>query len=149
MKRMHRMPFGAEILQTGRTRFRLWAPSARDVTLVLARPDGAERVRMAAARGGWWELVAAAPANTLYRYLIDGGREVPDPASRFNPDDVHGPSQVVDPTAFEWDDGDWRGRPWEQVVLYELHVGVFSPSGTFSGLEQHLDYLAELGVSAI
>lgn len=149
MKRMHRMPFGAEILEPGRTRFRLWAPAASDVTLVLARQGGAEPMPMAAARGGWWELVAAAPAHTRYRYRIDGGREVPDPASRFNPDDVHGPSQVVDPTAFEWGDGDWRGRPWEQAVLYELHVGTFSPSGTFAGVEQRLDYLAELGVSAI
>ena len=149
MKRTHRMPFGAEILEPGRTRFRLWAPSARDVTLVLARQGGAERVRMAATRDGWWELIAAAPVRTRYRYQIDGGREVPDPASRFNPDDVHGPSEVVDPAAFDWDDVAWRGRPWAEVVLYELHVGTFSPAGAYAGVEERLDYLLELGVSAI
>ena len=143
------MPFGAEILESGRTRFRLWAPSAREVSLVLARDGGTDRVRMETAQDGWWEQVTAAPAHTRYRYLIDGAREVPDPASRFNPDDVHGPSEVVDPDAFEWDDGGWRGLPWEEAVLYELHVGTFSPEGTFAGIEAHLDYLSNLGVTAV
>ena len=74
---------------------------------------------------------------------------MPDPASRYNPEDVHGPSEVVDPGAFEWSDGDWSGRPWEDAVLYELHVGTFSPEGTFAGVEARLDYLAALGATAI
>jgi malto-oligosyltrehalose trehalohydrolase len=146
MRRLHRMPFGAE-LDGARTRFRLWAPLARNVELVAeaqASPRGMERLR-----DGWWELIVEAPAGSRYRYRIDGTLEVPDPASRFNPEDVHGPSEVVDPGAFSWDDGDWQGRPWEEVVLYELHVGTFTPEGTFAGIETRLDYLVQLGITAI
>jgi len=141
------MPFGAEALGEGRSRFRLWAPSAKEVALVLAAPDRA--MSMTALGDGWWERVETAPAGSRYRYRINGALEVPDPASRFNPADVQGPSEVVDPSAFEWNDGGWRGRPWEDAVLYELHVGTFSPEGTFAGVEARLDYLAELGVTAI
>jgi malto-oligosyltrehalose trehalohydrolase len=141
------MPFGAEPLAGKRCRFRLWAPSAHEVTLVLAAP---ERVASMTRLGdGWWERIETAPAGTRYRYRINGALEVADPASRFNPADVHGPSEVVDPAAFEWDDGVWRGRPWEEAVLYELHVGTFSPEGTFAGVEARLDYLVQLGVTAI
>src|SRR5262249_13827692 len=104
MKREHRMPFGAEPASNGMTRFRLWAPVARQVVLLL----GQERVRMAALPDGWWEATVAAPPGTRYRYLIDGGREVPDPASRFNPADAHGASEVTNPTGFQWDDGNWQ-----------------------------------------
>lgn len=146
MKRLHHMPFGAEALGQGRGRFRLWAPSAGEVALVLAR----DRVAPMTALGeGWWERIETAPAGTHYRYRINGALEVPDPASRFNPADVHGPSEVVDPAAFEWDDGDWRGLPWREAVIYELHVGTFSPEGTFAGVASRLDYLAQLGVTAV
>ena len=114
---------------------------------MLAAPDRVSP--MTAVGDGWWERVETAPAGTRYRYRINGALEVPDPASRFNPADAHGPSEVVDPAAYEWNDGDWRGRPWEQVVLYELHVGAFSPEGTFAGVEARLDYLTLLGVTAI
>jgi malto-oligosyltrehalose trehalohydrolase len=80
---------------------------------------------------------------------VNGDREVPDPASRFNPEDVHGPGEVIDPEAFRWEDAGWRGRPWVDAVIYELHVGTFSPEGTFAGVESRLDYLSELGVTAI
>lgn len=98
---------------------------------------------------GWRELVVEAPAGTRYRYRVDGKLEVPDPATRFNPGDVHGASEVVAPEAFEWPDGSWRGRPWEEAIVYELHVGTFSPEGTFAGVEARLDYLAGLGVTAV
>ncbi|HEX9673640.1 MAG TPA: malto-oligosyltrehalose trehalohydrolase [Burkholderiales bacterium] len=147
MERRHPMPFGAEVLGRERTRFRLWAPSATEVALVLAAPD--RIAPMAALGDGWWERIETAPAGTRYRYRINAALAVADPASRFNPADVHGPSEVVDPAAYDWNDGDWRGRPWEQVVLYELHVGAFSPEGTFAGVEARLDYLAQLGVTAI
>ena len=74
---------------------------------------------------------------------------MPDPASRYNPDDVHGASEVIDPAAFDWQDTAWRGRPWEEAVVYELHVGTFSPEGTFAGVIERLDYLVELGVTAL
>jgi maltooligosyltrehalose trehalohydrolase len=147
MKRLHRMPFGAEPAGGNRTRFRLWAPTARNVELVLGGDDAP--LLMPDAGDGWREIVVEAPAGTRYRYRIDGKLEVPDPASRFNPDDVHSASEVVAPAAFEWPDDGWRGRPWEEAVIYELHVGAFSPEGTFAGVEARLDYLVELGVTAV
>ncbi len=84
-----------------------------------------------------------------YRYRLDDDRRVPDPASRYNPLGVHGPSQIVDPRQFRWQDGDWRGRPWEEAVIYELHVGAFTPEGSFTAVKERLDYLVDLGVTAI
>jgi 1,4-alpha-glucan branching enzyme/maltooligosyltrehalose trehalohydrolase len=105
---------------------------------------------MLAAEGGWYELdCAQAHAGSRYCFQIDDGPCVPDPATRCNPDDVHGASQVVDPASFDWQDASWRGRPWEEAVIYELHVGTFTPQGTFAALESRLDYLAALGVTAI
>jgi len=146
MKWAHRMPFGAEPDRAGRTRFGLWAPTARAVDLVLGE---AAPLRMPELADGWRELRVEAPPGTRYRYRIDGKLDVPDPASRFNPDDVHGASEVVAPEAFEWPEDGWRGRPWEEAVLYELHVGTFSPEGTFAGVEARLDDLAGLGVTAL
>jgi maltooligosyltrehalose trehalohydrolase len=150
VKRVHRMPFGAA-LEDGGTRFRLWAPAARSVELLLARVGGAERpVAMHACGDGWCEaLVRDSGAGDRYRYRIDGGISVPDPASRFNPLDVHGPSEVIDPGAFDWTDDDWRGRPWSEAVVYELHVGTFSGSGTFDGVIDKLDHLVSLGATAL
>jgi len=144
------MPFGATVEAGGATRFRLWAPAAAKVDLVLdADRSGVDRA-MRASGDGWCEaIVEGAGAGTRYGFRIDGELVVPDPASRFNPADVHAPSAVVDPLAFEWRDDAWRGRPWEEAVLYELHVGTFTPAGTFDAAAGRLDYLADLGVTAI
>lgn len=140
------MPFGAALAADGTTRFRLWAPAAREVSVVL----GGREKRLGALDGGWFEAaVADAPAGTRYAFRIDGGACVPDPASRCNPDDVHAPSMVVDPLAFQWRDDLWRGRAWEEAVLYELHIGTFTPEGTFAAAIARLDDLAELGVTAL
>ncbi|HSO06493.1 MAG TPA: alpha-amylase family glycosyl hydrolase, partial [Pelomicrobium sp.] len=149
MTRGHAMPFGAELRPGGTARFRLWAPSARSVELVLVRDGAAETLPMQRLEDGWCERVAPAAAGARYRFRIDGELEVPDPASRCNPDDVHGASELVDPAGYDWADGDWRGRPWHDTVIYELHVGTFSPEGTFAGVERRLDYLRELGATAI
>src|SRR5580658_10074821 len=104
---------------------------------------------------GWFELVTdAASMGSKYKFRIDDDREVPDPASRFQPQDVHGPSEVIDPDIFEWNEfGEkglaWHGRPWEEAVIYELHLGAFTPQGTFRAARERLDYLAELGVTAL
>jgi maltooligosyltrehalose trehalohydrolase len=145
------MPFGAELMPEGQVRFRLWAPAAHEVELMLYRgADETRALKMGAQPGGWFELVTGeAHAGSRYRYRIDQKTEVPDPASRSNPDDIQGPSQVVDPEAFQWDDDAWRGRPWHEAVVYELHVGTFSPEGTFAGVEKKLDHLAGLGVTAL
>jgi maltooligosyltrehalose trehalohydrolase len=145
-RRRHNMPFGAELTSDGRVRFRLWAPAAHEVELVLSEGT----TRMSAQGEGWFELVThKARAGSRYRYRIDGKLEVPDPASRSNPEDVHGLSEVIDPTQFEWHDLEWRGRPWHEAVIYELHVGTFSPEGTFAGVEKKLDHLVELGITVI
>ncbi len=146
------MPYGAQIAEKG-VRFRLWAPGCERVALCVPHHDLAqhERVLPMDARGdGWFELVTSrASAGTHYHFEVNGGLRVPDPASRFNPDDVHGASEVIDPADFDWRDAAWRGRPWEEAVIYELHVGTFSPEGIFAGVTERLDYLAELGVTAI
>ena len=147
-RRRHSMPFGAQLTADGKVRFRLWAPAAREVELVLHDPVRA--LKVPALGDGWFELTTGdARVGSRYGYRIDGRIEVPDPASRANPDDVHGPSEVIDSTAFEWDDPAWRGRPWHEAAIYELHVGTFSPEGTFAGVEKKLGHLAELGVTAI
>jgi maltooligosyltrehalose trehalohydrolase len=148
MRLAHAMPFGAEC-RAGATRFRLWAPSSTRVGLELGR--SAPRVlEMQAQEDGWHELVVpGVGAGAAYAFRVDDGRIVPDPASRANPWDVGGPSMVVDPRDFEWDDGTWRGRPWHEAVVYELHVGTFTGEGTFAAAIARLDHVAALGVTAI
>lgn len=149
--RRHDMPFGAQILPGGRVRFRLWAPSAARVELVLEATSGAARLLpLEQGADGWFELVTdEARAGSHYRYRIDGEALVPDPASRRNSAGVHGPSEVVDPAAFDWTDADWRAPPWQESVIYELHVGTFTPEGTFAGVAHRLEHLQRLGVTAI
>jgi len=144
----HGMPFGAEVLPDGQVRFRLWAPSQEAVALVL---EDAQRVLpMVGLEDGFFELTTeAAWVGSRYRYQLEDGSRVPDPVSRHQPEDVHGPSVVVDPRAYAWQHTAWRGRPWQEAVLYELHVGAFTKEGTFDGLRRKLDYLAELGVTAV
>jgi maltooligosyltrehalose trehalohydrolase len=144
------MPFGAEVREHG-VRFRLWAPAAERVELRLTSPRGAgERVHSLMDSGdGWWTIETdAARAGSLYSYLVDG-QTVPDPASRYQPDDVHGPSQAIDPLEYKWSDGDWQGRPWEEAVLYELHVGAFTEQGDFEAARGRLADLASVGITAV
>ncbi|HEX8013318.1 MAG TPA: malto-oligosyltrehalose trehalohydrolase [Casimicrobiaceae bacterium] len=153
MRCAHAMPFGAEVRAEGSVRFRLWAPAASRVDLVLEPASaGTARARLALKRvaDGFYELVSsAARAGDRYRYRIDDRLDVPDPASRANPDDPHGASEVIDPAAFDWDEAGWSGRPWHEAVLYELHVGTFTAGGTFASAIERLSYLAALGVTAI
>ena len=143
------MPFGAD-LGDRRTRFRLWAPGAAQVGLVLGSADDPPVLPMPACADGWYERsVDGAGDGARYAYRIDDRITVPDPASRSNPDGVHGRSVVVDPTAYEWRDEAWRGRPWHEAVVYELHVGTFTPAGTFAAVIERLDDLVELGVTAV
>lgn len=144
MNYAHEMPFGAAVLEGGRVRFRLWAPGAGNVCLNL----GSSSLPMVGSTDGWFELTREAPHGAHYQFTM-GGRKFPDPVSRYQPLGIHGPSEVIDPRAFEWKNGAWAGRPWEEAVLYELHVGTFSPEGTFAAAERKLDYLARLGITAI
>ncbi|MGD1024419.1 MAG: malto-oligosyltrehalose trehalohydrolase [Candidatus Sulfotelmatobacter sp.] len=155
MKRSHSMPFGAAYRQDGSVRFRLWAPAAHRVEVRL---DGDGKTKCLPLQRcdqerndhGWFEVVTdAAKPGTLYRFRIDDAQEVPDPASRFQPRDVHGPSEVIDPHAFDWQDAAWLGRRWEEAVIYELHVGAFTQAGTFASVPERLDYLSDVGITAV
>jgi maltooligosyltrehalose trehalohydrolase len=148
VRRAHRMPFGAEARDDGSTRFRLWAPAARSVELWL--PDRRQGFAMSRDAAGWAEWVTRdAPPGSRYSFRIDGELLVPDPASRYQPDDVHGPSEVVDPSAYAWTDAEWHGIAPERLVFYELHVGTFTPQGSFQALAERLDHLVALGVTAV
>jgi malto-oligosyltrehalose trehalohydrolase len=147
MKRRHKLPFGAEV-EAGGVRFRLWAPRAAGVSLRLEDRQPAD-LPMAKEPNGWFALTTAlAEPGTRYRYVVDGAA-YPDPASRRQPEGVHGASEVVDPEVYDWSDTDWLGRRWEEMVVYELHLGTFSDSGDFTGAVRHLDHLCQLGVTAI
>ncbi len=141
MKRGCSVPFGATVRDDGSVTFRLWAPNARRVDVCIENGVN-RRLALRPASAGWFELTTPdAAAGAQYRFQIDGGAKVPDPASRFQPHDVKGPSEVIDPRAFDWQDQSWVGRPWEEAVIYELHVGAFTAEGSFRALEEKLDYL--------
>ncbi|MDQ1445700.1 MAG: maltooligosyltrehalose trehalohydrolase, partial [Acidimicrobiaceae bacterium] len=127
------------------TQFRVWAPTPESVAVEV----GGERVPMAAADRGWRvaEVDWAGPGDD-YRFVVDGD-PLPDPRSAFQPEGVHGPCRVVDHAAFPWTDHGWRGLHLPSAVLYELHVGTFTPEGTFEAVVPKLDHIVELGVGAI
>jgi malto-oligosyltrehalose trehalohydrolase len=141
------MPFGAQLLPDGGVAFRLWAPSEREATVIV---DGV-RSPMEALDGGWFACtVADARAGSRYAFAFPNlEAPVADPASRFQPEGVHAPSMVVDPLAYRWRTQDWRGRPWHEIVLYELHIGTFTPAGTYAAAIDRLDALAATGITAI
>jgi 1,4-alpha-glucan branching enzyme/maltooligosyltrehalose trehalohydrolase len=141
--------FGAHLERDG-VRFRLWAPDCSAVTLSVEGPEIAGDFPLERDGEGWCErFVGGVGTGARYCYQIDGNLRVPDPASRFQPDDLHRASEIVDPADFVWQCRDWRGRRWEEAVIYELHVGTLSPEGTFRLVEKRLGALVELGVTAI
>ncbi|MDH3460675.1 MAG: malto-oligosyltrehalose trehalohydrolase [Burkholderiaceae bacterium] len=150
MNRVHEMPFGAQLLPGGGARFRLWAPSAQRVELIRSAGPDVGAATMQPLSDGWFELtVARADTQTRYAFRVDGGATVPDPASRWNPQDVHATSALTNPLVYEWPDAAWRGRPWHEAVIYELHVGCLTSEGSFLAAIERLDDLVALGVTAI
>jgi maltooligosyltrehalose trehalohydrolase len=138
---------GAETRRGG-VRFRVWAPEHRKVSVVAE--DGGREFLLSRRPGGYFE--GAAPglgAGSLYRYRLDGGNAYPDPCSRFQPQGPHGPSQIIDPASFHWTDRAWPGLSQASQVYYEMHVGAFTPEGTFAAARRRLAYLKQLGVTAI
>jgi len=135
----------------GLTTFEVWAPATSQVEVILESGLAPSRVvPMKRMEDGYFRVsLREAEPGTLYRFRLDGRGPFPDPASRFQPLGVHGPSQVVDPLAFPWTDGAWRGLGLGPLLLYELHVGSFTPAGTFRGVLERLPYLHDLGVTAI
>ncbi len=148
LTRCHAMEYGAEIRSDGSVRFRIWAPSVTSMALRIE--DLAEPIALQPLPGGWHETITEkARSGTRYRFALADGTLVPDPASRFQPADLHGPSEVIDPTEFKWNDSTWHNRPWSEAIVYELHVGAFTQEGTFVAAVRKLDHLVSLGVTAI
>jgi len=146
MKFAHALPFGATLQDDGNTQFRIWAPSAPTLDLVIGGVTGGVAKPMQAQDGGWHALTCLAPAGTQYQYRLPNGLLVPDPASRQQATDVHDPSVVVDPNAYEWQHGYWAGRPWHETVIYEAHPGLM---GGFSGMRARLPELIALGITVL
>ncbi|HEX8558105.1 MAG TPA: malto-oligosyltrehalose trehalohydrolase [Pyrinomonadaceae bacterium] len=148
-KPSRRLPVGAEALPGGGVHFRVWAPRRGRVEVVLEESGAAFDLERE--EGGYFSaLVGEASAGALYRFRLDGdGWRYPDPASRFQPEGPHGPSQVVDPSRFRWTDGGWRGASLKGQVVYEMHVGAFTPEGTLAAAAAELKELASLGVTCV
>ncbi len=142
-----RLPIGAEP-RGGGTHFRVWAP--RRTTVEVLQTESGRATALAPEAGGYFAgLIRDLPAGTRYRYRLDAGDAFPDPASRYQPDGPHGPSEVIDPLAFRWSDADWTGITLEGQVLYELHVGAFTPEGTWTAATGQLSELAAAGITTV
>ncbi|PSN06631.1 malto-oligosyltrehalose trehalohydrolase [Siccibacter turicensis] len=138
--------WGAEFVAEDVVRFRLWATGQQTVTLRVSGED----LAMNPIGEGWFEReVTGVCAGDEYSFVLADGMTVPDPASRAQKEDVNGPSRVVDHRSYRWQHSDWKGRPWEESVVYEMHIGTFTPEGTFRAAIEKLPYLAELGVTML
>ncbi|HEY3790988.1 MAG TPA: malto-oligosyltrehalose trehalohydrolase [Bradyrhizobium sp.] len=136
--------FGARLTADGAS-FRLWAPAAKRVDLLLHKPHP-----LCHDDDGWFSAdIAGVEAGTRYEFRIDDEVDVPDPASAFQPEDVFGPSEVIDHAAYRWRAENWRGRPWPQTIVLESHVGTFSREGTYRAMIERLDHLKATGVTAL
>ncbi|GAB3256343.1 malto-oligosyltrehalose trehalohydrolase [Larkinella harenae] len=140
---------GANYIGEGRCVFTVWAPKKETMSLHLLQPKE-QQIPMKRAGQGYFQVeVDHVEPGTQYYFKPNGGREYPDPASHFQPEGVHGPSAVVDHAAYQWQDQTWRGLPFRDMILYELHVGTFTPEGTFEAIIPRLDALAETGINAL
>lgn len=138
--------WGAEFISDDVVRFRVWAEEQKELTLRLAAAD----VPMTATGDGWFQAdVSGVTHGAEYQFILQDGMTVPDPASRAQKGDVNGPSIVIDPQRYQPVNRDWAGRPWEDTVIYELHIGTFTPEGTFRAAIDKLPYLAELGITQL
>jgi maltooligosyltrehalose trehalohydrolase len=156
--KQRRLPVGAEVLPEGGAHFRVWAPERKRVQVVLESEAAGASARhevltepLEREGGGYYAArVPAARAGTLYRFrLDDDAHRYPDPASRFQPEGPHGPSQVIDPAAFRWTDGGWPGVRRDGQVIYELHLGTFTPQGTWAAAQEKLPHLVEIGITLV
>ncbi len=142
-----RYPVGAELLAPDRTHFRVWAPDRERVAIVI---EGASRIPLRSEGNGYFSGEAPVGAGARYRFqLEDDSKPYPDPASRFQPEGPHGPSEIIDPAAFAWTDSAWAGARLPGSVAYELHVGTFTPAGTFAAAAEQLAYLADVGITLV
>ncbi len=144
-----RYPIGAELIEEDRVSFRVWAPKARRVEVASDEAEGIFHP-LEEEPGGYFSGEIEARAHQRYRFRIDGAENFhPDPASRYQPEGPHGPSCIIDSTQFAWSDSHWRGRELKGQIIYEMHIGTFTPEGTWRAAAQQLDELARIGVTVI
>jgi maltooligosyltrehalose trehalohydrolase len=143
--------FLGAIRSRNQTSFRVWAPQADAVEVIFQEsPEHSHAAPLALQREADGYFSGTTPAHvSLYKYRVDGTGPWPDPCSRFQPQGVHGPSMIVDPAAFKWNDAQWPGARMPGQVIYELHVGTFTPAGTLDAAAEKLRYLRELGITMI
>jgi maltooligosyltrehalose trehalohydrolase len=145
-----RLPIGAEVLPGDGVHFRVWAPRRRKVEVVLTHGGETLEAEMAAEKGGYFSVhLTQARAGMDYRYKLDSEGLFPDPASRFQPEGPHGPSRIVDPTAFSWTDGRWAGVRLPGQIIYEMHLGTFTREGTWAAAMKELPELAAVGITVL
>ncbi len=143
-----KLTVGAEVTPTG-VHFRVWAPNSRNVSVQLISSGETKVIALESEPDGYFSgLVTEARAGTLYKFQLDSGA-FPDPASRFQPEGPHGSSQIIDPSTFLWTDSQWRGVTREGQVIYEMHIGTFTPEGTWAAAMEQLPELARLGVTVL
>jgi maltooligosyltrehalose trehalohydrolase len=147
---MNERQFGARLTADGAS-FRLWAPAANRVDLLLEKSALPEKAfPMRRGEDGWFSTqISGVKAGTLYKFRIDDEVDVPDPGSAFQPDDVSGPSEVIDHSSYTWRATDWRGRPWQETSVVESHVGTFTREGTYRAMIGRLDHLVGCGITAL
>ena len=145
---VRRLPIGAEPLSDGGVHFRVWGSRCREVSVEI---EGLGSTELQAEADGYFSLRSlSAKAGMRYRFRLDPGEAaLPDPASRFQPEGPHGPSVIIDPGAFAWTDPTWRGVPREQLIIYEMHIGTFTPEGSWEAAPRELPALAELGITCL
>ena len=136
-------------LKSGTCTFSVWAPFSKKVEVKILSPDEKAIPLVKNGMGYWSGMVENVSPGIQYVYRLDDKKERPDPASRFQPLGVHGPSQVIDPDEFAWGDKGWKGMPLKNLIIYEIHTGTFTKQGTFESIIPHLDYLKELGITAV
>jgi len=145
-------PIGAEVMPGDGVHFRVWAPKSKKVRIELSPSADLKDARtfdLSPEKNGYFSGPAKeAGLGMYYRFRLDHG-SFPDPASRFQPEGPHGPSQIIDSTKFPWTDQQWKGPPTESLVIYELHIGTYTREGTYAAAAEHLQELAELGVNLI
>src|SRR6266404_1800634 len=153
-----RYPIGAELIGSGRAHFRVWAPKAKRLEVVIEGEWENSRGTQAPSKftelerepSGYFSGAINAKAGTLYRFRLDGAKDFhPDPASRFQPDGPHGSSCIVDPAQFKWKDQDWKGIQMPGQIIYEMHLGTFTPEGTWRAAAKELAELARIGITVI
>jgi maltooligosyltrehalose trehalohydrolase len=149
MTASRRLSTGAEYRPREGTHFRVWAPAARRVDVLFEEKAVPAVALQDEGEGYFAGLAAQARPGHRYRFRLDGGEAFPDPASRWQPEGPHGPSEIVSLDSYRWNDGGWKGVRAQGQVLYEMHIGTFTPEGTYAAAEEHLPFLKDVGITVL